>query len=102
VTVYVVSQIKGVRTGIRTESQLRPLESRALYLLRDELELEGYAPGTPAFERLLTSRKVKRCQELQGVDKCESCRAYWDCGLVQQYMKDKQEGGPANGPASTG
>lgn len=67
--------------------------SKTLELIREEVELEGYEPGTYQFERVFLARRVKKCQELQGVVECMDCRAYLGCDLARQYMIDVKYGG---------
>jgi hypothetical protein len=67
--------------------------NRVLELLNEELELEGFTPGTPEFERLLLSRKVHKCQEMQNTIDCPSCRAFIDCETARQYLMTVRFGG---------
>lgn len=64
-----------------------------LDLLRDDLELEGFIPDTPQFERVFLARKVQRCQEMQHVKDCPSCRAFIDCDLSRKHMMITKFGG---------
>ncbi len=67
--------------------------NRTLTLIRNEVELEGYVPGTPEYDRIFLERRVQKCQEMQNVKGCPSCKAFWDCSLVRQYTMDKKFGG---------
>jgi hypothetical protein len=67
--------------------------SRILDELRDEVELEGYEPGTPEFERIFLARRVKKCQEFQLVEHCTQCKAFDYCELAKQHMKNLKYGG---------
>lgn len=60
--------------------------SHSLELIREEVELEGYTPDTPEFERVYLARRVQRCQELQNVIECVNCRAFDACPLARQHM----------------
>lgn len=68
--------------------------SRTLDLIREELELEGFEPGTPEFEHRFLARKVQRCQEMQNVQECANCRAFLECNLARQHMMNVKFGGP--------
>jgi hypothetical protein len=67
--------------------------SRLLTLIRDELELEGYAPGSPEYDSIFLTRQVGKCQEMQGVRECPSCKAFLDCQLAKRFMMQKKFGG---------
>ncbi len=67
--------------------------TRLLDQIRYEVELEGFTPGTEVYERVLLGRRVEKCQELQSVQECVSCRAFLDCGLARKHMLNKQMGG---------
>jgi len=67
--------------------------NRTLILIREEIEMEGYVPGTPEFERAFLERRVSKCQEMQNVQGCPSCKAFWDCSLVKQFTMEKTFGG---------
>lgn len=67
--------------------------SLTLELIREEVELEGYEPGTPEFERIFLARRVQRCQEMQNVLECMNCRAFLSCDLARQHMINVKYGG---------
>jgi hypothetical protein len=67
--------------------------NRVLGQIYEEIELEGYTPGSPEFERLFRARRVEKCQEMQGVRDCETCKAFIDCDLIKQHRMDKKFGG---------
>lgn len=48
--------------------------------------MEGFVPGTPAFENQLLERKVRLCQEMRGVESCEMCEAVDSCSVRQEYL----------------
>lgn len=60
--------------------------SKTLEVIREEVELEGYEPDTPEFNRVYLARRVRKCQEIQGVQDCTDCRAFIACGLAREYM----------------
>lgn len=60
--------------------------SATLEELEEEVELEGLSPGTPEFERALLTKRVLRCQDMQGVSDCQNCRAFHDCDWGHRYL----------------
>lgn len=70
-----------------------PSNSKILEDIKEEVELEGYEPGTPQFEKVYLARRVRACQELQGVIECRDCKAYIDCSLTKEYMMSVKYGG---------
>lgn len=56
-----------------------------------DLELEGFSPGSPEFERLKRARLVLRCQEQRELPHCFSCQAYMFCKLAKSYLRDERE-----------
>jgi hypothetical protein len=88
--IYRITQgCDGRNTASRPESFL----NRTLELIREELELEGYNPESPEFDRIFLARKVLKCQEMQHVKDCASCRAFIDCDLARQHMMNVKFGG---------
>lgn len=67
--------------------------SQTLELIREEVELEGYEPGTPEYDRVFLARRVRRCQEIQNVVECVECRAFWGCQLAREHMINVKYGG---------
>lgn len=54
--------------------------------IEDQVTLEGYEPGTEAYERVFLERRVKKCQELQNVTECQNCPAFDRCDMAHQYL----------------
>ena len=61
--------------------------SATLQVIEYELELAGYRPGTPRYEKALLDRKVECCKQLQSVGVCSECRAYDSCELVKKFLR---------------
>lgn len=66
--------------------------TRVLDDLQSKAELEGYAPGTPEYERELRRLKVEQCQQMQGVGMCSYCDRYEYCDLRVAHGFDKKYG----------
>ena len=71
---------------------------RILDNIQDQLELEGYVPGTPKYEQELRRLKVEQCQQMQSVGECSACPRYEFCdlrvayGFDRKYRKDDASG----------
>lgn len=74
-------------------SESKPLPSRMLDVLQDDVELEGYEPGSDAYKRVLLERRVRKCQELQGVAECQNCRAFLNCNYAHEFLIARKYGG---------
>jgi hypothetical protein len=59
-----------------------------LAALEEQLEMIGYIPGTPAFEKEYRRQKVDLCKQFQGVDSCWSCKAFDHCSLIKARLRD--------------
>ena len=59
--------------------------------LEAALMAEGFNPGSPEYEREFTNRKIKLCQEHQGLDACQQCRMYDRCTLLQSVRRQAIE-----------
>lgn len=53
------------------------------------VECEGFALGTPAFDKRLREAKVERCRELKRFGSCSECPIYEDCALRRAVLKDQ-------------
>lgn len=73
--------------------------SNVLDELEWQVESSGYVPGTEEFARRLRAAKVRKCQELQRVAHCSSCRAFLDCELVKTHLRDYTVGRSSHGQA---
>jgi hypothetical protein len=60
--------------------------------LEDTLEFEGYKKGSAKFDAEMRARRVKICQEFQGVMSCTDCPAFLGCGLAEQHLRDRRYG----------
>jgi len=67
--------------------------------LEFQVETSGYVPGTAEFARRLRAAKVSKCKEMQNVDHCSNCRAFLDCTLVREYLRDYS--GVSHAPGKT-
>jgi len=63
----------------------------AIERIRIQLELEGYEPGTEAFEKALRSEKVLQCQVRRSVASCFACEHYEHCSLAKEYLLDERD-----------
>lgn len=71
---------------IRTDRRTR------LQSVADELEAEGFVPGTPPYEATLRQRKIEVCQVLQEVPSCFECDAYDSCEMIKQHLREVHYG----------
>jgi hypothetical protein len=56
-------------------------------------EASGFTMGTPGFDKKVRELRVLKCRELQGEPVCSACRAYMDCELIKQHLRDLAYGG---------
>jgi len=62
--------------------------SRIIDDLVDQIELLGFTPGTPEFDRELRKEQVNRCMEIQEVPSCTECARFTYCNLRLAYWRD--------------
>lgn len=70
-----------------------------LATLREEVELAGFTPGTPQFERALRAKKIERCQAQKGVTECSSCNYFDHCEVAKEHLIDLRYNTPRRKPA---
>lgn len=70
------------------------MSARELERVRQDLEIEGYEPGSPDFEFLLLERRVQLCQVLHRAPQCGGCPHYDACTLVKDYLTQLRYGRP--------
>lgn len=68
------------------ETRQDTVRNKVLDQLKEDLELEGFDPDSPAFAAHLLARQVKKCQELQQVRDCPQCQAFDDCDISKRYL----------------
>jgi hypothetical protein len=56
-------------------------------------EAAGFVAGTGAYDRKVRELRVLKCRELQQEPICSACRAYMDCELIKQHLRDLAYGG---------
>jgi hypothetical protein len=62
----------------------------AIEALRIQVEMEGHAPGTRTFDRVLRRRQLARCQEMRSTI-CPECPHNDECSLLQAWLQDQRE-----------
>ena len=60
--------------------------------LQSQVELEGHAPGTPAYDRKLRKLKVEQCKQMQGAGNCSDCAKFEFCDLRKEHWFDRKYG----------
>ena len=50
--------------------------------------MEGYAEGSPVFERRVRQLQVTKCRELRGFSTCSECNAFDYCELAKRVMRE--------------
>jgi hypothetical protein len=59
-----------------------------LKALREQLEIEGYAPDSPQFKLLFVKRKTEMCQQFHKVPQCQACIAFDNCELSKIHLQN--------------
>lgn len=52
------------------------------------MELLGFTPGTPEYDRELRRLKVDYCKMMQNVSSCQECSKFDECELRLAYWRD--------------
>jgi hypothetical protein len=62
-------------------------KSKIIESIEQEIEMEGHAPGTPAFEHRVDQMKVIKCREYRGHFVCTDCDYFDHCELIKKVMR---------------
>lgn len=76
--------------GPETSSQM----NRHLTDIKEQLELEGYVPGSPIYDFKLHERRVDLCKDLHRVGSCTECSYFDNCDLVKEFLRKAKYGSP--------
>lgn len=64
--------------------------TRILEDLKERVEMSGYEPGTPEFEKELRREQVQLCMQMQDVGECQECARFSFCELRIAHWRDSR------------